>query len=205
MKALNVPGTPLTVRGCDIYGKTGRIRKPGKRDCFTFYYLDGSRGYASRWKLVWCAEHATDPRKVSKAWSFRYVNGTVLRETFSHRMSLALTTHWRQSHVKWEEYDFIERYARACKELLSGDGGARSRIFILLNSRRDSLIHYAKSASGGVGKAKAIDFADEAILYTFELTIGGRYHVPSPMASMRGRLNLLIKRSRRHREYKEEL
>lgn len=36
MTPLNVPGTALTVRGCDIYGKSGRIRKPGKRDCFTF-------------------------------------------------------------------------------------------------------------------------------------------------------------------------
>lgn len=203
MTTLPVPNTNLTVRDYDIYGKHG-IRKPGKRDCYHYSYTDGSRGYANRWKLVWCAEHDTDPRKVGKEYSFRLLNGVVICEEFGKRMSEAYDERRKQARLKWEDYDFIERFAHECKELLNGGCDARGRIFSMLNGKRDELIRYAMHAAGGVGKQRATDYADITIMQVFDAVIDGRYHVPSPVASMKFRIRKMIIDNRRKREWKEK-
>lgn len=119
-------------------------------------------------------------------------------ETFSDRMCRTATELRKHAKIKWEDYDYIEKYVKACKKLLEGDINAKNRIFTLLNQRREELIRYAMKTAGGVGKIKAIDYADQAIIYTFELTINGKYHVPSPMASMKSKINRLIKDNRKH-------
>ena len=194
-----VPGTYLTVKGYDIHGKHG-IRKPGVRDCYQYNYTDGSRGYASRWKLVWCAEHGADPRKISKAYSFRLVNGVVICESFSERMSEVQKVRKQQAEMKWQDYDYIERFAHECKEFLKGDGDARGRIFGMLNGRRDELIQYGMHAAGGVGRKRATDYADISIMQVFDSVVDGKYSVPSPVASMKYRIRRMIIDNRKHRE-----
>ena len=202
---MNIRGTSLTVINYDIYGKHGKKRKPGARDCYQFNYTDGTRGYANRWKLIFCAEHNIDPREISKDYSFRLVNGVVVCETFSERMSEVAKVRKQQAEMKWQEYDYIERFAHECKEFLKGDGDARGRIFCMLNSRRDELIKYGRHAAGGVGLQRATDYADISIMQVFEKVVEGKYGVPSPVASMKYRIKRMIIDNRKHRKYRETL
>ena len=190
-----IPGTKLAVMDGEIYSLSHRrIRKPGKHDVFAYYDIGGNKRSATRAKLIWCAENNVEPWKVPANYSFYLCNGKVVCETFSDRMSRV------KSHsiatASWEDYDFIERFSHACKEHLKGDKEARTRIFLMLQSKREELIEHAKRTEGGVGEKRAIDLADQAILAVFDETVSGHRAIPSPVASMKSRIGWYIKNAR---------
>lgn len=119
-------------------------------------------------------------------------------------MSDAYEERRKQAQMKWEDYDFIERFAHECKLFLRGDGDARVRIFAMLNSRRDELIQYGMRAAGGVGRKRATDYADISIMKVFDKVVEGKYGVPSPIASMKFRVRRMIINNRKVWEWKEK-
>ena len=190
-----IPGTKLAVMDGEIFSLSHhRIRKPGKHDVFAYYDIGGNKRSATRAKLIWCAENNVEPWKVPANYSFHLCDGEAVCETFSDRMSRV------KSHsiatVSWDDYDFIERFAHTCKEHLKGDKEARTRIFLMLQSKREELIEHAKRTEGGVGAKRAIDLADQAILAVFDETVSGQRAIPSPVASMKSRIGWYIKNAR---------
>lgn len=185
-----------------ICNRHGKPLKEGSRDVFTLYDSQGGKYRATRWKIIWAAEHGIDPREVPRHYSFREDNGTVLCETFSDRMCQTVRQRNAMAKVKWQDYDFIERFANTAKMMLQGDSEAKMKLFTMLNSRRDELIKYARHAAGGVSLTKATDYTDQAIYHVYETVIGGCFHVPSPVASMKWHINHYIKQGRRPQRYK---
>lgn len=179
-----------------ICNKKGKPLKAGNRDVFTIYDHSGSKYYGTRWKIIWAAEHGIDPRKIPRSYSFREVNGSVYCETFSDRMSHTLNQRKAVAKVKWQDYDFIEKFAHTAKEMLLGDSSAKVKLFAMLNSKRDELIEYARHASGGVSKEKAQFYTDQAIFYCYEKIVKGAFHVPSPIASIKWHINKSIRDGR---------
>jgi hypothetical protein len=181
-----------------ICNKHGKPLKDGLRGVITLY--DQQHVYkATRWKIIWAAQHGIDPRKIPRAYSFREDNGTVLCETFSDRMSDTVKQRHKMATVKWQDYDFIERFAHTAKEMLQGDGTARMKLFTMLNQKRDELIKYARYAVGGVSLNKATDYTDQAIFHCYETIINGCYHVPSPIASIKWHIRKQIRDGRNKR------
>ena len=64
----------------------------------------------------------------------------------------------------------------------------------------DELIAYARRAKGGVSLEKATLYTDMAISYTYDLILSGRYYVPSPIGSVKGRICMLIKENRNKKQ-----
>jgi len=191
-----IPGTNIAVTDdCQIWSlRWNRVRKPDKHDIFPYYDLDGRRHTATRAKLVWTARHGVEPWKVPREFSFHIEDGKPVCETFGDRMARVRSQPW--ARASWQDYDFIEQFARACKEHMMGDRTAERRIFLMLHSKRQQLIDHARCTEGGVGKKKAIDLADQAIQAVFEETVSGARAVPSPVASMKSRIGWYIKRAR---------
>lgn len=184
------------VEGFDIIGKCGRPLKADRRDVFTLQVAGGPPLRATRCKLVWCAMHHVDVRRVPREYSFRVVNGVLLCETFSDRMSLTRRMQEATVKVKWQDYDFIEHFAAIAKAMLKGEPDKLAELFALLNSQRDALILYARTASGGVSQTKAVDYTDRAIYHVYETVVSGTRAVPSPMASIKWHINNQIRQSR---------
>lgn len=187
-----------SVEGFDIIGKWGRPLKADRRDVFTLQVAGVPPLRATRYKLVWCARHRVDVRCVPREYSFRVVNGVLLCETFSDRMSLTRRMQEATVKVKWEDYDFIEHFAAIAKAMLQGEQDKAAELFSLLNSQRDACIIYARTASGGVSQAKAIDYTDRAIYHVFQTVVSGSRAVPSPIASIKWHINNQIRQSRRN-------
>lgn len=182
-----------------IYNKHDKPLKASTRDIFTIYDHNGSKYQATRWKIIWAAEHGIDPRKIPRSYSFREVNGSVYCETFSDRMCRTVKQRNAVAKVKWQDYDFIEKFAHTAKEMILGDSNANVKLFTMLNSKRDELIEYARHASGGVSKEKAVFYTDQAIFYCYEKIVKGTFHVPSPIASIKWHINKSIKDGRNKR------
>ena len=180
-----------------ICNKKGKPLKAGTRDVFTIYDHNGSKYQGTRWKIIWAAEHGVDPRKIPRTYSFREVNGSVYCETFSDRMCHTVKQRNAVAKVKWQDYDFIEKFAHTAKEMILGDSSAKAKLFTMLNSKRDELIEYARHASGGVSKEKAQLYTDQAIFNCYEKIVKGAFHVPSPIASIKWHINKSIKDGRK--------
>lgn len=191
------------VQGFEIIGKHGRPLKADRRNVYSFRV--GGRAYhAELHKVVWCARHRVNVMDVPKDYSFREVNGTIMVETFSDRMSNTRKALAQEVKVKREDYDFIETFARMAKGLLDGEPDAKAKIFSLLNSKRDECVRYARTASGGVSQQKAVLYTDKAILKVFEQVCTGVYAVASPIASIKWHINHSIRNGRKKRSIDQQ-
>ena len=191
------------VQGLEIIGRHGRPLKPGRRNVYTFQTNSGKTYHAELHKLIWCARHKVNVMQVPKDYSFRELNGTIFVETFSDRMSNTRRALAQQVKVKYEDYDYIERFAQLAKRLLNGEPDAKANLFSFLNSKRDECIRYARTASGGVSQQKAELYTDQAILKVFEQVCSGTFAVPSPIASIKWHINHAIRNGRKRRTLKE--
>ena len=192
------------VQGFEVIGRHGRPLKPGRRNVYTFQ-VKGSKPYhAELHKLIWCAWHQVNVMEVPKDYSFREMNGTILVETFSDRMSNTRKALAREVKVKYEDYDFIERFAQTSKGMLNGEPDAKVRLFSLLNSKREEYIRYARTASGGVSQQKAELYTDNAILKVFEQVCSGTFAVASPVASIKWHINHAIRNGRKKRAIEQK-
>lgn len=197
MKRLVFP-EGYTIDGYEIIGKRGVPLKPDRRDVFTLQARGCPPVRANRYKLVWCARNGVDVRDIPKEFSFRLSdNGVLIVETFSDRMSSVRKRLANTVKVQFEDYDFIERFASTAKRMISGEPEALADLFVLLNSQRDSLIQYARTASGGVSLQKAIYYTDKAIIKVYDMLCARTNAVASPIASIKWHINHFIKIGRK--------
>jgi hypothetical protein len=209
---VNEPIIPLiypkgySVQGMDVIGIYGRKLKDSRHGHISLY-AKGQKGItASRCKIVWAARHNIDIRKIPKEYSFWLADdGTLQCDTFNARMSMIASVKAKEIKVKREEYEFTEKYAHLALQMLDGDATAKARLFSLINGKRDELISYAHRAKGGVSQEKAELYTDMAIAYTYDLILSGRYYVPSPIGSVKGRINMLIIQNRKKREINRKI
>lgn len=194
------------VQGFEIIGRHGRPLKPDRRNVYTLQAGSGKVYRAELHKLVWCARHKVNVMEVPRDYSFRELNGTILVETFSERMSNTRRTLAQVVKVKQEDYDFIERFAHTAKAMLNGEPDAKASLFSLLNSKREDFIRYARTASGGVSQQKAELYTDRAIMKVFETVCRGTFAVASPVASIKWHINHAIRSGRKKRalNFKEQ-
>ena len=190
-----------SVKGFDVIGRWGRPLKDGYKGNIKLQPTGGGRTIsAQRYKIVWAARHNVDLRKIPKDYSFWVDNNGELKcDTFSNRMSQVVKIRQQEVKVKREDYAFIEQYAHIAIQMLDGDDSARTKLFVLINSKRDEFIRYARKAKGGVSEETATLYTDEAIVYTYELICSGRYYVPSPIGSVKGRICKLIADGRKRK------
>ncbi len=187
------------VKGYDIIGKHGRPLRPDKRNVYTLQ-TEGKPIHANLYKIVWSARHKVDIRKIPKEYSFRLTDtGILVVESFSDRMSKAKKIQYSTVTVQYEDYDYIERFAHLAKAMIQGEVDAKTQLFVLLNSKRDDLIQYARNASGGVSLQKATDYTDSAIIKVYGTILARTYAVPSPIASIKWHINNLIRQNRKKR------
>lgn len=191
------------VQGFEIIGKHGRPLKAGRRNVYTLQTNQGKPYHAELHKLIWCARKKVNVMDVPKDYSFRELNGTIFVETFSDRMSNTRKALAKEVKVKFEDYDFIERFASTAKGMLNGEPDAKARLFSLLNSKRDECVKYARTASGGVSQQKAELYTDKAILKVFQQVCSGTFAVPSPIASIKWHINHAIRNGRKKRTLKD--
>lgn len=188
------------VQGYEVIGKHGRPLRPDRRNVYTLQTGDKPL-HANLYKIVWSARNKVDIRKIPKEYSFRLTDtGILLVETFSDRMSNAKKRQYSNMTVQYEDYDFIEKFASTAKAMIQGEVDARTQLFVLLNSKRDELIQYARYASGGVSLQKATDYTDRAIIKVYETILARTYAVPSPIASIKWHINKLIRDNRKKRK-----
>lgn len=192
------------VQGFEIIGRHGRPLKPGRRNVYTLQTNSGKAYHAELHKLIWCARHKVNVMEVPRDYSFREMNGMIIVETFSDRMSNTRKALAQEVKVKYEDYDFIERFAQTAKGMLKGEPDAKAHLFSLLNSKRDDYICYARTASGGVSQQKAELYTDQAIMKVFEQVCSGTFAVASPIASIKWHINHAIKNGRKKQTLKEK-
>lgn len=190
-----------SVQGFDIIGLWGRPMKENRKGHVRLQRT-GEKPYdVSRLKLVWAARMNIDVRKIPKKYSF-YLddNGNLQVDKFSDRMSRIVSERAKEVKVKREDYAFVEKYAHIALQMLDGDNDAKGQLFALINGKREMFIQYARrSGGGGISEEKAILYTDMAISYTYDLICSGRYYVPSPIGSVKGKINQLIKANRKKR------
>lgn len=189
-----------SVQGFDIIGLWGRPMKENRKGHVRLQRT-GEKPYdVSRLKLVWAAKMNIDVRKIPKKYSF-YLddNGNLQVDKFSDRMSRIVSERTKEVKVKREDYAFVEKYAHIALQMLDGDNDAKGQLFALINGKREMFIQYARRSGGGISEEKAILYTDMAISYTYDLICSGRYYVPSPIGSVKGKINQLIKANRKKR------
>lgn len=192
------------VKGLEIIGKWGRPMKADRRDVFTLQ-ADEGRIRATRSKIVWCAMNGRDIRRVPREYSFRIAdNGIVIVETFSDRMSYVRHRQNMAVKVQWEDYDFIERFARTAKQMIEGKPDARRELFLMLNGKRDEFIGYARRSCGGVSEKRATDYADMAIVKVYDSLCSRTFAIASPIASIKWHIRKFITDERNKRTYETD-
>lgn len=172
--------------GYDIFRKlkSGRMRR--LKECRSRYYYLTEGGKVvvrgTRAKLVWCAEHQIAPTDIDAKFAFVMRDGVSECVMFADKMAAVRVRESSRIRASIADYDFVIRFAQTAKAHLQGDEGAASRLWQILNSERDEAIAYAMHY---VGKDKAMELTDTAIMRVFEQTIKGTRAIPSPVASIK--------------------
>ena len=195
-KKIPIKGCPgYFVLGTEIIGKRGKVLKAGKHDIYRLKVC-GKVLSAPRFKLVWCAENGHSPQEVPAHFSFYFDEGLVRVTIFSERMAGVRARMRMTVRVKREDYDFLERYARFAKDMIDGAPDAASRLFALINSRRDEYISYARRQCGAADRAAAEFYADQSVFHVWELIRRGAFFVASPVASVKYNIRKLVNEAR---------
>lgn len=171
--------------GKDIFRKLkdGRMRplRECKNRCYTLS-VDNKRIMATKAKFIWCADHMIAPTDIDAKFAFTMIDGVANAVMFADKIASVRVKESLRTKASISDYDFIIKFAQTAKAHLKGEEGAASQLWQMLNSRRDGFIAYALNY---VGKDKAIQLTDTAIIRVFEQTIKGVRAIPSPVASIK--------------------
>lgn len=185
-----IPGTKYYYSdGYDIYRKYkgGRMRplKEGKNRVFTLT-VDYNRIHGTRAKLVWCAEHGVSPTDIDAKFAFEMKDGVSECVMFADKMSIRNVQRANSVKCGVADYDYIIEFCNLVKAHMQGDEKASHRLWQILNKDRSLYVSYAMKYF--VGKDKAEELADGAIMRVFLQAVKGLRAIPSPVASIKSEI-----------------
>ena len=188
------PGYYLDDDGMTIIGKRNRALKT-KFNC-VILQQNGRRTCVPVNKLVWCAIRGVSPDEIPKGYSFRMVDGRMVAETFSDRMSYVKKKNTKRVRISDEQILYLERYIQILKDIQLDTDDAKSRLFMLINEDREQFIAYACKLSYN-NRQNAEIVADSAIMATMDVICNNEVMVPNPRGCVKSFIRGFLRENRR--------
>ena len=198
-KEIQIKGFPgYYVKGEQIYSRRlGKPMKPGKNDCVCLWRERRAHQF-TRAKLVWCAVHDSDPTEIPREYSFTIKDGMAVCEMYGDKMSRLR----KESNAAYDievtksEYRMAMAFSALALDAANGDAAAIKHAYVFLRSYRAELVTYALS-TGGVGKQRAYEFADDAIDITHDAIRACRKAIVNPCGHMKKLIRGMIVNARK--------
>ena len=188
------PGYYLDDDGMTIIGKRNRALKT-KFNC-VILQQNGRRTCVPVNKLVWCAIRGVSPDEIPKGYSFRMVDGRMVAETFSDRMSYVKKKNTKRVRISDEQILYLERYIQILKDIQLDTDDAKSRLFMLINEDREQFIAYACKLSYN-NRQNAEIVADSAIMATMDVICNNEVMVPNPRGCVKSFIRGYLREKRK--------
>ena len=188
------PGYFLDDDGMTIIGKRNKALKT-KFNC-VILQQNGRRTCVPVNKLVWCAIRGVSPDEIPKGYSFRMVDGRMVAETFSDRMSYVKKKNTKRVRISDEQILYLERYIQVLKDIRQEAGDAKARLFMLINEDREQFIAYACKLSYN-NRQNAEIVADSAIMATMDVICNNEVMVPNPRGCVKSFIRGILRENRR--------
>ena len=193
------------VKGESVYSRRyGRPVKAGKNDVVQLWR--DRRVYAySRAKVIWCAIYEADPTTIPRDYAFTQKGGVPVCEMFSDKMSRVRKECRAVYDIEATKNDYrvMMSFSALALEVLSGDSDALRLAYTFLRSYRAELVTYAVM-TGGVGKQRAYEVADDAIDLMHDIIKTGNKAVANPAAYMKRLVRAIIVDKRKTKNYNFE-
>lgn len=181
------------VKGESVYSRRyGRPVKAGKNDVVQLWR--DRRVYAySRAKIIWCAIYETDPTTIPRDYAFTQKGGVPVCEKFGDKMSRVRKECSAVYDIEKTKNDYrvMMSFSALALNVISGDSDALRLAYTFLRSYRAELVTYAV-LTGGVGKQRACEIADDAIDITYDTIKSFKKAVPNPLGYMKRMVRAII-------------
>ena len=188
------PGYYLDDDGMTIIGKRNRALKT-KFNC-VILQQNGRRTCVPVNKLVWCAIRGVSPDEIPKGYSFRMIDGRMVAETFSDRMSYVKKKNTTRVRISDEQILYLERYLRILRDIRQDADGAKARLFMLINEDREQFIAYACKLSYN-NREHAEIVADSAVMATIDVICNNEVMVSNPRGCVKSFIRGYLRENRK--------
>lgn len=189
------PGYYLADDGKSIIGKYKRALKP-VNNC-VILQKEKHRTCIPVNKLIWCANKGVSPDEVQKGYSFREINGKMMAETFSDRMSFAKRKASNKVRISEEQINYLKNYLKILEDIQNGVEGAQARLFSIINDDRDEYIGYACKLQNNNNRQNAEILTDSAIMATMERICDNELMVANPRGCVKSFIRGFVRENRR--------
>ena len=194
IEIIGYPGYFLADDGKSIIGKWGRALKP-VNGCVTLQQR-GKKACMPVNKAIWCANKGVSPDEVPRGYSFRWVNGRMMAETFSDRMSYARRKASPRVRISDEQIDYLKKYLGILEDIHNGVDGAKAELFTIINNDKEDYVAYAcKLQNNNRDNAEIV--VDSAIMATMEAICDNDMMVANPRGCVRSFIRGLVRENRR--------
>ena len=195
------PGYYLDDDGMTIIGKKKKPLKT-KFNC-VILQQNGRRTCVPVNKLVWCALRGVSPDEIPKGYSFRMIDGRMVAETFSDRMSYVKRKNTKKVRISDEQILYLERYIQILKDIRQDTDDAKAKLFMLINEDREQFIAYACKLSYN-NRENAEIVADSAIMATMDVICNNEVMVPNPRGCVKSFIRGFLRENRKFSDVKDE-
>ena len=195
------PGYYLDDDGMTIIGKKKKPLKT-KFNC-VILQQNGRRTCVPVNKLVWCALRGVSPDEIPKGYSFRMIDGRMVAETFSDRMSYVKRKNTKKVRISDEQILYLERYIQILKDIRQDTDDAKAKLFMLINEDREQFIAYACKLSYN-NRENAEIVADSAIMATMDVICNNEVMVPNPRGCVKSFIRGFLRENRKFSDLKDE-
>ena len=189
------PGYFLADDGKNIIGKWGRALKP-VNSCVTLQQ-HGRKTCMPVNKVIWCANKGVSPDEVPKGYSFRWINGRMMAETFSDRMSYAKRKASPRVRISDEQIDYLKKYLKILEDIHNGVEGAKAALFTIINNDKEEYIGYACKLQNSNNRDNAEIVVDSAIMATMETICDNDMMVANPRGCVKSFIRGLVRENRK--------
>ena len=195
------PGYYLDDDGMTIIGKKKKPLKT-KFNC-VILQQNGRRTCVPVNKLVLCALRGVAPDEIPKGYSFRMIDGRMVAETFSDRMSYVKRKNTKKVRISDEQILYLERYIQILKDIRQDTDDAKAKLFMLINEDREQFIAYACKLSYN-NRENAEIVADSAIMATMDVICNNEVMVPNPRGCVKSFIRGFLRENRKFSDLKDE-
>lgn len=195
IKIKGYPGYFLADDGKHIVGKWKRNLKP-VNNC-VILQKNGRRTCVPVNKLIWCAYKGVSPDDVPKGYSFREMNGQMMVETFSDRMSYARRKATNKVKMSNDQINYLKTYVEILEQIQNNEEGAQAKLFSFINNNREEYIAYTLKLQNNTNRDNAEIITDNAIMTTMEVICSNEMMVTNPKGCIKSFIRGFVREKRK--------
>ena len=162
-----------------------------------YFLADDGKHIVGKWKRNLKPVNNCVILQVPKGYSFREMNGQMMVETFSDRMSYARRKATNKVKMSNDQINYLKTYVEILEQIQNNEEGAQAKLFSFINNNREEYIAYTLKLQNNTNRDNAEIITDNAIMTTMEVICSNEMMVTNPKGCIKSFIRGFVREKRK--------